>query len=154
MEFTGDDDIGVKYFLKWMESWFVVLGEKFNGETVESKKMHAAQIHVACPVQSVAGYFLRTLPDEILWDEGALAEALIAEFHDGEMDCQTQEDILFSMSTLRQGDHDVSSYSRRVLKLLRRSPSGLQHYDKTFICYYIDGLVSRQLRGDLEILQA
>ena len=52
MKFTGDDEVGVKDFLKWMESWFVVLGERFNGETMESKKMRAAQIHVACPVQS------------------------------------------------------------------------------------------------------
>lgn len=146
MEFTGDDDIGVRDFLRWMESWFVVLGEKFNGGTVESKKMRAAQIHVACPVQSVAGRFLQTLSDEILWDEDALVEALIAQFDDGDKDSQAQEDILFIMSTLRQGDDDVFSYSRRVLKLLQRRPGGFQHYDKTFIRYYVDGLASRRLR--------
>ena len=144
MEFTGDNDIGVKDFLNWMESWFAMFG--FNGETVESMKMRAGQIRVHCPDQSVAGRFLQTLSDEILWDEDALAEALIAQFDDGEIDSQAQEDILSTMGTFRQGDDDAFSYSRRVLKLLRRKPSGPRRYERIFIRHYIDGLASPRLR--------
>jgi len=149
--FTGDGGIGVKEFLWWMESWFATQGENFNGESVPSKRRRVAQIHVSCPIRSVAGNFLRTLPTEVLWDEEALTRALIAQFQDGETDGQEQEDILSTMSTLHQGDHDVFTYSRRVLRLLRRHPGGLQHYDKILIRYYLDGLASQRLR-ELTIL--
>jgi len=149
--FTGDSGIGVKEFLRWMESWFATQGENPNGESVLSKRRRVAQIHVSCPIRSVAGNFLRTLPTEVLWDEEALTRALIAQFQDGETDGQEQEDILSTMSTLHQGDHDVFTYSCRVLRLLRRHPAGLQHYDKILIRYYLDGLASQHLR-ELAIL--
>ncbi|RPA89676.1 hypothetical protein L873DRAFT_616940 [Choiromyces venosus 120613-1] len=144
--FTGDGGIGVQAFLRWMESWFATMGEDFNGGTVKSKKMRVAQIHVACPIRSVAGSFLRTLSDEVLWDEDILKERVIEQFDDAEMDGQAREDILSTMSTIRQGDHDVFRYSQKVLKLLRRKPDGLHHYDKILIRYYIDGLESQRLR--------
>jgi len=50
------------------------------------------------------------------------------------------------MSTLWQGDRNVFSYSRRVLKLLNRKPSGLEPYDKILVGYYINGLASKRLR--------
>ena len=150
---TGDGGIGVKEFLQWMESWFATQGENFNRESVPSKRrrLGVAQIHVSCPIRSVAGKFLRRLTTEVLWDEEALTRALIARFQNGETDGQEQEDIFSTMSTLHQGDHDVFTYSRRVLGLLQRHPGGLQHYDKILICYYLDGLASQRLR-ELAIL--
>ena len=38
-------------------------------------------------------------------------------------------------------------YLRKVLRLLRRRPAGLQHYDDIIIDYYIDGLSSKRLHG-------
>ena len=78
--FTGDSGIGVREFLRWMESWFATQGENFNGVSDASKRRRVAQIHVACPIRSVAGNFLRTLSEEVLWNEGALIQALIAQF--------------------------------------------------------------------------
>ncbi|RPA91947.1 hypothetical protein L873DRAFT_1848045 [Choiromyces venosus 120613-1] len=121
------------------------MGEDFNGGMVKSKKMRVAQIHIACPICSIAGSFLRTLSDEVLWDEDVLKERLIEQFDDAEMDGQVWEDILLMMSTIWQGDHNVFRYSQKVLKLLRRKPDGLHHYDKILICYYINGLESQRL---------
>jgi len=143
--FTGDGGIGVREFLRWIESWFATQGECFNGVSEPSKKKRVAQIHVACPIHSVAGGFLRSLLKDVLWNEEALTKALIEQFEDGEMDKQEQDDILTKMSVLLQGDHDVFTYSRQVLKLLRRQPTGLQHYNRILSRYYIDGLASEQL---------
>lgn len=144
--FTGDSGIGVREFLRWMESWFATQGEGFNGTTAQSKKRRVAQLHVACPIRSAAANFLRTLPQETLWNEEALTGALIEQFQGGEREGDAQEDILSKMSTLRQGDRNVFSYSRRVLKLLNRKPSGLEPYDKILVRYYINGLASKRVR--------
>jgi len=123
-----------------MESWFATQGEGFNGVSKPSKQRRVTQIHVACSICSVAGGFLRSLLKDVLWNEEALTKALIEQFEDGEMDKWEQDDILTTMSVLQQGNHDVFTYSCRVLKLLRRQPSGVQHYNKILIGYYIDGL--------------
>jgi len=133
--FTGDSGIGVREFLRWMKSWFATQGESFNETTAQSKKMRVAQLHVACHIRSAAGYFLRTLSEDVLWNEETLTEALIVQFGDGEKEEQAQEDILSTMSALRQGDRDVFSYSRRVLKLRLRKAGGLEPYDKILIGY-------------------
>ena len=103
MVFTGDGGVRVKEFLRWMESWFATQGEPFSGTTAQSKKRRVAQLHVACPIRSAAGNFLRSLLQETLLDETALTEALIEHFQDGEMDSDAQEDILSTMSSMRQG---------------------------------------------------
>ena len=144
--FTGDSDIGVREFLRWMESWFATQWESFSGTTSQSKKRRVAKLHVPCPIRSAAANFLRTLLQESLWNEEALTEALIEQFQGGEREGDAQEDILSKMSTLRQGDRNVFSNSRRVLKLLNRKPSGLEPYNKILVRYYINGLASKRLR--------
>ncbi|KAG0134930.1 hypothetical protein HOY82DRAFT_601806 [Tuber indicum] len=144
--FTGDGGISIQAFLRWMESWFARMGDDFDGATVASKKRRVAQIHVACPIQSVAGSFLRTLSNKVLWDEDVLKDKLIEQFDNAEMDGQVQEDILSTMSTIRQGAGDVFSYSQKDLKLLQKRPEGLRQYHKILIRYYIDGLESQRLR--------
>ncbi|RPA90538.1 hypothetical protein L873DRAFT_433031 [Choiromyces venosus 120613-1] len=108
--------------------------------------MRVAQIHVACPIRSAAGVFLRQLPDDILWNERKLKEAMIEQFDDTEADEQDQEDILSIMSGLEQGERDVFAYSRKVLKILRRKPARVNQFDKILIRYYIEGLASQRLR--------
>ena len=108
-----------------MESWFATQGEGYSGVSEPSKRRWVTQIHVACPIRSGTGEFLRTLSEDVLWNEEALTEVLIDQFADGQMDKREQDDILTTMSTLRQGDDDVFTYSRRVLKLLRRQPTGV-----------------------------
>ncbi|RPA94224.1 hypothetical protein L873DRAFT_1466926 [Choiromyces venosus 120613-1] len=146
MKFTGEGGVKVKEFLRWMESWFVTMGDDFTGGTTKLKKMRVAQLHVACPVRSAAGRFISTLDEGVFWDEELLKEALVDQFHDAEREDQADEDILTTMSTLRQGNQDVFKYSRKVLKLLQRKPSGLQHYDRILIGYYLDGLIGQRLR--------
>ena len=141
--FTGDRGIGVGDFLKRMEQWFIMMGDGYDGKTVQSKQMRVAHIHLACPALSVVWRFVQTLSEEIRSDENALAKALIKQFQDDEMD---DIDLLSMMCALRQGKRDVFLYSLRFLKLLRRMSSGLLHYDKVIIRYYVDGLASRRLR--------
>lgn len=129
-----------------MEWWFTTMGDDFNGETEKSKKMRVAQLHLACPIHSVAGRFINTLEKTVCNDEELLKAALIDHFHDAEWEDQADEDILTTMSALSQGSQDVFKYSRKVLKLLQRKPKGLQSYDRILIGYYLDGLTSRRLR--------
>ncbi|RPA95357.1 hypothetical protein L873DRAFT_1813062 [Choiromyces venosus 120613-1] len=144
--FAGDDMIGVRAFLSWMESWFATMGEEFSGDTPQAKRMRVAQIHVACPIRSAAGVFLRQLPDDILWNERKLKEAMIEQFDDTEADEQDQEDILSIMSGLEQGERDMFAYSQKVLKILRRKPAKVNQFDKILIRYYIEDLASQRLR--------
>jgi len=144
--FRGNGRVRVRDFLNRMKCWFTTMGEEYNGKTTESKSMRAAQIQIACPVDSTAGDFLRQLPDSVLWDDEALMQALIEHFDDTEMDGQSEDDILSIMNGIEQGKRDVFSYSRKVLKLLRKKPANLQQYDKILIRYYIDGLASHSLR--------
>ncbi|RPA91059.1 hypothetical protein L873DRAFT_1820083 [Choiromyces venosus 120613-1] len=134
--FAGDDTIGVRAFLSWMESWFVTMGEEFSGDTPQAKRMRVAQIHVACPIRSAAGVFLRQLPDDIFWNERKLKEAMIEQFDDTEADELDQQDILLIMSGLEQGEHDI----------LRRKPAKVNQFDKILIRYYVEGLASQRLR--------
>jgi len=143
--FTGNGGVRVRDFLNRMKCWFTTMGEEYNGKTAESRSMRAAQIQIACPVDSTAGDFLRQLPDSVLWDDEALMKALIDHFNDTEMDGQSEDDILSIMNGIEQGKRDVFSYSRKVLKLLRKKPANLQQYDKILIRYYIDGLASHSL---------
>jgi len=99
--FTSEDVIRVREFLRWMESWFATQGEGFNGVSEPSKKRRVAQIHVACPIGSVAGLFLRSFPEDVLWNMEALTKALIEQFEDAAMDQQEQDDILTTMSVLQ-----------------------------------------------------
>lgn len=154
--FTGDSGIRVELFLRRMDSWYAAMGEELDGKTAQSKRMRVAHIHMACPIRSVTGRFIQSLSDKVLWDENALRHALIQEFQDGETDDQLLEEILSRMRTIRQGDLDVFSYSRRVRKLLQRKPSRSQQYNKVFIRYYINRLASRRLRdmATLDFLRA
>jgi len=144
--FTGDGGIGVKQFLRRMESWFATMGDDWTGGTSKSKTMRVGQIHIACPIHSAAGKFIGTLDNDVYWDEELLRQALISQFHDAEREEHLDEDILSSMSTLRQGSQDVFKYSGKVLKLLQRQPSGSRHYDRILVGYYLDGLKSKRLR--------
>ncbi|KAG0133621.1 hypothetical protein HOY82DRAFT_639911, partial [Tuber indicum] len=143
--FTGDDKIGIRAFMSWMDSWFVTQGEEYAGNSPQAKRMKVAQIHVACPIKSVAGRFLRQLPD-VLWDEEKLWEALIEQFDETKAEENAQEDILLIMSGFGQGDRTVFSYSRKVLGILCRKPAKVNQFAKVLIRYYIDGLASRRLR--------
>jgi len=129
-----------------MESWLATMGDDFNGETPKSKTQRVAQLHLSYPVRSVAGKFINRLDEKALWDEELLKKALVDQFHDGEREDQADEDVLTTMSTLSQGKHDVFRYSRKVLKILQRTPVGLQHYNSIVIGYYLDGLTSQRLR--------
>jgi len=129
-----------------MESWFARMGDEFNGETPKSKRRRVAQLHLSCPVGSVAGKFIGRLEEAAFWDEERLKKALIDHFYDGEREDQVDEDVLATISTLTQGRHDVFRYSHKVLKLLQRMPNGMQHYDNIVIGYYLDGLTSQRLR--------
>jgi len=144
--FSGDESIGVRAFLSWMDSWFATMGQEFARGEGEVNRMRVAQIHVACPIRSAAGRFLRQLPDDILWDEKKLREVLIEQFDDLDGEDQAQEDILTIMSGLEQGERDVFVYSRKVLKVLQRKPAKANHYDRILIRYYIEGLSSQRLR--------
>ena len=84
--FTGNGGIGVREFLRLMESWFATKGEGYSGVSKPSKRRRVTQIHVACPIRSVAGEFLTTLSEDVLWNEEALTKALIDQFADREMD--------------------------------------------------------------------
>ncbi|KAG0138079.1 hypothetical protein HOY82DRAFT_596728 [Tuber indicum] len=101
--FSGDDTIGVRAFISWMDSWFATQGTEYAGDSQQARKMRVAQLHVACPMTSAAGRFLRQLPDDILWDKNKLREALIEQFDESEADEHAQEDILSVMSGLEQG---------------------------------------------------
>ena len=146
MKFTGEGGVRVKEFLKWMDSWFATMGDDWTGGTSKSKTMRVGQIHVACPIHSAAGKFIGELDNDVYWDEELLRQALISQFHDAEREEHLDEDILSSMSTLRQGSQDVFKYSGKVLKLLQRQPSGSRHYDRILVGYYLDGLRSKRLR--------
>ena len=146
VEFTGQGGVKVKEFLGEMEWWFTMMGDEFSGETDKSKKMRVAQLRLACPIHSVARKFINTLDKTVSNDEEQLKAALIDHFHDAKQEGQADEDIVTAMSTLSQGKQDVFKYSRKVLKLLRRKPSGLQALDNILIGYYTDGLTSRRLR--------
>ena len=128
-----------------MDWWFTMMGDEFSGETDKSKKMRVAQLCLACPIRSVARKFINTLDKAVSSNEGQLKAALIDHFHDAEQEGQADENIVTAMSTLSQGKQDVFEYSRKVLKLLRRKPSGLQALDNILIGYYTDGLTSRRL---------
>src|SRR5205807_635791 len=138
--------MGVRPFLSWMESWFATMGDEFGGDTLQARKMRVAQIHIACPPKSAAGVFLRQLPEDILWNESKLKEALIEQFDDSEEDEHAQENILSIMSGIEQGDRDVFTYSRKVLRILRKKPARINQFDKVLIRYFIDSLSSQRLR--------
>ncbi|KAG0124389.1 hypothetical protein HOY82DRAFT_617744 [Tuber indicum] len=146
MEFTGEGNTRVRDFLRWMNSWFATMGEEFSGETPQSKRRRAARLHLACPARSVAGRFINGLESTVLWDEELLRKALTDRFHDAEREDQVDEDILTRMSTLSQGEQDVFKYSHKVLKMLQRKSSRMDHYDRILIGYYLDGLSNRRLR--------
>ena len=143
--FTGNGGVRVKDFLNRIMCWFTTMGEDYDGKTAESKSNRAAQIQIACPVNSTAGDFLRQLSDTIPWDDEALMKSLMDHFDDTEMDGQSEEDILSIMNGIEQGRKDVFSYSGKVLKLLTKKPTNLQQYDKILIRYYIDRLGSQSL---------
>jgi len=144
--FTGDDAIGVRDFISWMDSWYATQGEEYTSNTPQAKKMRVAQLHVACPIKSEAGRFVRQLPEDIKLDEEKLKAALIEQFEETEADEHAQEDILSIMSGIEQGERNVFAYSRKVLRILRRKPARVNQYDKILIRYYIDGLASQRLR--------
>lgn len=147
MKFTGEGGVRVKDFLKWMDSWFATMGDDWTRGTTKSNAMRVGQIHVTCLIHSAAGKFIRALDDNIYWSEELLRQALIKQFHDTEREEHLDEDVLSSMSTLRQGSQDVFQYSRSVLKLLQRKPNGSRHYDRVLVGYYLDGLKSQYLWG-------
>ena len=144
--FTGDDAIRVRDFISWMESWYATQGEEYTSNTPQVKKLRVAQLHVACPIKSEAGRFVRQLPEDIKWDEEKLKAALIEQFEETEADEHAQEDILSIMSGIEQGERNVFAYSRKVLRILRRKPARVNQYDKILIRYYINGLASQRLR--------
>jgi len=150
LTFTGEGGTRIKDFLRWVDWWDVMLGKDYDGSTLESKKRRVAQIHVSCWPQFVAANFINALDDHVFWDEYKLKDALIEQFHDGDLDDLANVDILSTMTDFHQADRDVFGYSRKVLRLLRRKPARLQHNDNILIQYYIDGLTSRRLR-DLAI---
>jgi hypothetical protein len=150
IRFRGDGNVGVKAFLRWLDSWFFTQGEGYLGDTEEVKRARAAQIYVACPIGSEAGRFLRQLPDDILKDDGLLRKALMEQFEE-EDDDSTQEDILAVLNRLHQGEHTVFSYSRKVLKVLRGKPASVTQIDQILTGYYIEGLASQRLR-DMAIM--
>jgi len=92
--------------------------------------------------QSVAANLINALDDDVFSDEEKLKDALVEQFHGGELDDLAKVDILSTMRDFQQGDRDVFWYSRKVLRLLRRKPAGLQYDDDILIDYYIDGLTS------------
>ncbi|KAG0135514.1 hypothetical protein HOY82DRAFT_536688 [Tuber indicum] len=145
LTFTGDNGIGVKTFLNRMKTWFAMMEEDFNGDSVAARRKRAAQIRMACPIGLEANTFVDQLPEEVQNDDQKLSQALIAQFHDVEDD-GSREDILSIMHDMEQGDHNVFTYSYEVLKLLRRKPAEFQQYDKMLTLYYIDGLTSQRLR--------
>ena len=147
MKFTGEGGVRVKDFLKWMDSWFATMGDDWTRGTTKSNAMRVGQIHVACPIHSAAGKFIRALDDDVYWSEELLRQALIKQFHDTEREEHLDEDVLSSMSTLRQGSQDVFQYSRKVLKLLRRKPSSSRQYDRVLVSHYLNGLKNQHLRG-------
>ncbi|KAG0135427.1 hypothetical protein HOY82DRAFT_536723 [Tuber indicum] len=146
IKFTGENAVDVKTFLGWMRTWFATLGDDYDGRSEASKRLRAAQIRMACPVESEAGSFVSQLPDEIQWDEDRLCDALMEQYHDLDLEGQAQEDILSVMNGIEQGDRDVLFYSCKVLKILRRKLSSLKQYDRILARYYIDGLASRRLQ--------
>jgi len=150
LTFTGEGGTRIKDFLRWVNSWYAMLGKDYDRSTLESRRRRVAQIHVSCLPQSVAANFINALDDDVFWDEEKLKDALVEQFHDGELDDLAKVDILSIMRDFQQGDRDVFWYSRKVLRLLRRKPARLQHHNDILIDYYIDGLTSRRLR-DLAI---
>jgi len=149
--FSGEDTVGVRAFISWMNSWFATQGEEYTSDTPQGKRMRVAQIHIACPVRSAAGQFLRQLVDDILWNEEKLKEALKEHFDKTEADEYGQEDILSILRGMEQGERTVFAYSWKVLKILRRKPAKVNQFDKVLIQYYSKGLGSQRLR-DMAIM--
>ena len=143
--FTGNGGIGVKQFLRQLDLCFVGARDEFNGETPKSKKRRVVQIHLSCPVDSVAERFINRLEEKIVWDEELLRKALVDRFYDGAREDQAEKDVLTTMSKVSQGRQEVFKYSCRVIKLLQRMPSDLKRYDDIVIGYYLDGLTSQRL---------
>lgn len=149
--FTGKGEVGVRAFISWMESWYSIQGAEYKDNTPESQKLRVAQLRIACPGVSEAGLFLHQLPEEILGDEEKLKKALIEQFDEIGADDNAQEDILSIMKEIEQGERTVFSYSRKVLRILRRKLSNVRQVNKALISYYIDGLANKRLR-DMAIM--
>ena len=104
LSFTGEGGTRIKDFLRWINSLYVMLGKDYNGSTLESKRRWVAQIHVSCSPRLVAADFINTLDDDILWNENSLKNALIEQFHDGQLDDLAKGDILSTKRDFQQGD--------------------------------------------------
>ena len=138
LTFTGESGTRIKDFVCWVNSWYAMLEKDYDGSTLESKRRRVTQIHISCLPQSVAANFINALDNDVFWNEDKLKDALIEQFHDGELDDLAKVDILSTIREFQQGDRDVFWYSRKVLRLLRRKPAGLQHRER-----YSDRLLYR-----------
>jgi len=150
LTFTGEGGTRIKDFLRWVNSWYDMLGKDYDRSTLESGRRRVTQIHVSCLPQSVAANFINARDDDIFWDEEKLTNALVEQFHDCKLDDLAKVDILSTMRDFQEGDREVCWYSRKVWRLLRRKPAWLQQHDNILIDYYIEGLTSRRLH-DLAI---
>jgi len=85
-------------------------------------------------------------------EEELLRTALVNEFHDMEEETHAEAEMLATMNSLRPGDGDVFHYSRRVIRFLQHTPSGLDRFKWMFISNYLNGLSSAPLpRRELAI---
>ena len=93
------------------------MGAEFAGDTPEAKRICASQIYIACSIRSEVGCFLRHLPHNILEDGEKQTWALIERF-DSLESVYIQEHVSTILSRMKQGECDVFTYLKKVLKVL------------------------------------